>query len=145
MEIGQFKVTIPKIQEWNSTPYSNSNSSAPLPETPSTDNFYTNGNGSQVVFYLTPGNHDRMWADIDLFSKCESSSQWQQFLSRAYVQFGQYRALRVFTTTGPDIFQAQYFFEVDTTTLLAAVCTFGNDESVSETMFDDLFSGFHIE
>ena len=122
-----------------------SNSSAPLPETPSTDNFYTNANGSQVVFYLTPGNHDRMWGDIDLFSKCESSSQWQQFLSRAYVQFGQYRALRVFTTTGIDIFQAQYFFEADTTTLIAAVCTFGNDESVSETLFDDLFSGFHIE
>ena len=52
MEIGQFKVTVPKIQEWNSTPYSNSNSSAPLPETPSTDNFYTNENGSQMIFWI---------------------------------------------------------------------------------------------
>jgi len=109
MEIGQFKIIVPKIQEWKSSSYCYS--SAPLPETPSANNFYTNENGSQVVFYLTPGNHDRMWADIDLFSKCESSSQWQQFLSRAYVQFGQYRALRVFTTTGPDIFQAQYFLK----------------------------------
>ncbi len=141
MEIGPFKVTVPKIQEFDSTPYSNST----FPETPSADHLYTNENGSQVVFYLTPGDHDRMWADIDLFAKCESSSQWQQILSRAYVQFGQYRALRVFTTTGIDIFQAQYFFEADTTTLIAAVCTFGNDESVSETLFDDLFSGFHIE
>ena len=143
MKIGQFKVTVPKIREWDSTPYSNS--SASFPENPSADNFYTNEKGSQVVFYLTPGTHDSMWADIDLFTKCESSSQWQRIISRAYVQVGQYRALRVFTATGPDVFQAQYFFETDTSTLIAAVCTFGNGESVSETLFDDLFVGFRVD
>jgi len=143
MEIGHFKIRVPKLLEWNAVPYSNL--SLPLNDLISTDNFYTNENESRVVLYLTPGNHDRMWTDMDLFAKCESTPEWQQFLSRAYVQCGQHRALRVLTTTGPDISQAQYFFEADSTTLLAVVCTFGNSESVSESLFDDLFVGFHIE
>ena len=143
MEIGQFKIRIPKLLEWNAVPHSNL--SLPLNDLVSADNFYTNENGSRAVLYLTPGSHDRMWTDMDLFAKCESSQKWQQFLSRSYVQYGQYRALRVLTTTEPDIFQIQYFFEADSTTLLAVVCTFGNDESVSETLFDYLFDGFHVE
>ena len=142
IEVGQLKVSIPEVQEWDATPYS----SPPPAGIDSADTFYTNENGSKVVFYLTPGNHDRLWADMEVFARLESSSQWQQFLARDYVQFGQYRAIRVLVTIGsPGTVQVQYFFEADPTTLLAVVCTFGRSEPVSAARFDVLFSGFQIE
>ena len=140
IEIGQFRITIPTVQEWDPSPYS-----SPLPEgLDSSDTFYTNENGSKIVFYLTPGNHTRLWTDMDLFSKLESASQWQQFLSRDYVQFGQYRAIRVLSTIGPAV-QVQYFFEADSTTFLVVGCTFGRGELISASRFDSLFSEFQLD
>lgn len=140
IEIGQFRVTIPAVQEWKSSPYS-----SPPPEgIDSADTFYTNENGSKVVFYLTPGNHTRLWTDMDIFVKLESSSQWQQLLGRDYVQLGRYRAIRVLSTIGPAV-QVQYFFEADPDTLLVAGCTFGGGDPVSESRFDSLFSGFQLD
>ena len=140
IEIGQFRVTIPTVQEWESFPYS-----SPPPEgIASADTFYTNANGSKVVFYLTPGNHTRLWTDMDLFAKLESSSLWQQLLARDYVQLGRYRAIRVLSTIGSAV-QVQYFFEADPATLLVAGCTFGRGELVSASRFDSLFSGFQID
>ena len=103
MEVGQFKVTVPKVREWESSPYS-----SPPEGIDSADTFFTNGKGSRVVFYLTTGNHARLWTDMDFFAQLESSSQWQQFLAREYVQFGRYRAMRVLSTLGP-VVQVQYF------------------------------------
>ena len=139
IEIGQFRVTIPTVQEWESFPYS-----SPSPEgIDSADTFYTNENGSKVVFYLTPGNHPRLWTDMDLFAKLESSSQWQQLLARDYVQLGRHRAIRVLSTIGPAV-QVQYFFEADSATLLVAGYTFGSGEPVLASRFDSLFSGFQL-
>lgn len=139
MEVGQFNVTIPKVQEWDSAPYS-----SPPEGIVSADTFYTNENGSRVVFYLTGGNHARLWADMDRFAQLESSAQWQQIFAREYVQFGRHRAMRVFSTLGP-LVQVQYFFEADLTTLLVVGCTFGPAESVSASRFDSLFSGFQLD
>ena len=150
IEVGQLKVSIPEVREWDATPYS----SPPPAGIDSADTFYTNENGSKVVFYLTPGNHDRLWDDMDVFARLESSSQWQQFFARDYVQFGQYRAIRVLVTlSSPDTAEdgratcvaVEYFFEVNPTTLLVVVCTFGRSEPVSASRFDFLFSGFQIE
>jgi len=139
MEVGPFKVTAPKVQEWDSAPYS-----SPLEGIDSASNFFTNEHGSKIVFYLTGGNHARLWTDMDRFSQLESSAQWQQIVARDYVQFGRYRAMRVFSTLGP-LVQVQYFFEADPRTLLVVGCTFGPGESVSPSRFDSLFSGFQLD
>ncbi len=139
MEVGQFTVTAPKVQEWDSAPYS-----SPPEGIDSANTFFTNENGSKVVFYLTGGNHARLWTDMERFAQLESSAQWQQIFARDYVQFGRYRAMRVFSTLGP-LVQVQYFFEADPTTLLVVGCTFGPGESVSPSRFDSLFSGFQLD
>ena len=138
IEIRQFRVTIPTIQEWKPSPCS-----SPPEGIDVADTFYTNENGSKVVFYLTPGTHPRLWTDMDSFVKLESSSQWQQLLGREYVQLGLYRAIRVLSTLGPAV-QVQYFFEADPATLFVVGCTFGEGDPVSESRFDSLFSGFQL-
>ena len=157
IEGGRFTVSIPEVREWDALPLS-----PPAPAGIDMANtFYTNENGSKVVFYLTPGNHDRLWADMDEFARLESSSRWQQFLARDYIPVEQYRALRVLATLGGPANAeggregegeggratrvAEYFFEADPTTLLVVACTFGRCEPVSTSRFDFLFSGFHIE
>ena len=137
IEVGEVRVSFPEVREWKAASYS-----PPLPD--SADTFYTNENGSKIVLYLTPGNHDRLWTDMDEFARLESSSQWQQFLARDYVQFGDHRAIRGLVTLGPAV-QVQYFFETGPATLLAVVCTFGHSELVSPSRFDFMFSGFHLE
>ena len=139
MEVGPFKVTAPKVQEWDSAPYS-----SPLEGIDSASNFFTNEHGSKVVFYLTGGNHARLWTDMDHFSQLESSAQWQQIVAQDYVHFGRYRAMRVFSTLGP-LVQVQYFFEADRSTLLVVGSTFGPGESVSPSRFDPLFSEFQLD
>jgi hypothetical protein len=139
MEVGPFKVAAPKVQaEWDSAPYASS------PEgVVSADTFFTNENGSRIVFYLTGGDHARLWADMDRFVRLASSALWQQVLAREYVSFGRHRALRVFSTLGP-LVQVQYFFEAASATLLVVGCTFGPAEAVSALRFDSLLAGFDL-
>lgn len=150
IDVGRFTVSIPEIREWDARPLS----PPPPAGIDMANTFYTNENGSKVVFYLTPGNHDRLWADMEGFARLESSSQWQQFLARDYTSFGEYRAIRVLVTLGgPDTaggggatrVAAEYFFEVNPATLLVVVGTFGRSEPVSASRFDCLFSGFEID